>query len=377
MPGAGDGTGVRWGSVFIADDLMDGSGLRAVRLDGEAAQTLARTLLDQEFCPGDRGKARTPVWRKYENTGQSFMLALTPRPAGHAWPSRPKTMRCPSPFTLGAPLLHSLVRSTTLPSTKRSSLRHAGVLLRQSGPRLPQANARTAMVQELDALGFQHRLHGSDRMKAALEETRSLSLHVSDRADADSRGFSQGNLVDLRQHSRCLQLIAGREHCLSSVNSSLAIIATVALTMSTSASSYNTCCNEYGRQPMNDRLLSSSGAYNLSAIMSRAWVLARAQAAGQERARRICPELPSLTVRQVFRTALRTAWDEARSARSYAAWCAEQDAAREARKALDARTREIEELRMARAAADGIDSTRAFLATVRSINSRLAELGAR
>ena len=128
---------------------------------------------------------------------------------------------------------------------------------------------------------------------------------------------------------------------------------------------------------MRSPLLTASGNFSCSAVMSRAWVLARADVVARQRAYRFCPELPSLNVRQAFPAALRKAWDEAKAARSYATWCAEQDAAREARKALDARTREIEELHLARAAADGIDSTPAYLMTVRQIDLRLAALGAR
>lgn len=114
-------------------------------------------------------------------------------------------------------------------------------------------------------------------------------------------------------------------------------------------------------------LLSPTNTFNRSAIMARAWSKARNsfKAAGNTWSLRAC-----------FASALRYVWDEARSARSYAVWAAEQDAAQEAAKLLDARTREIQALRFERVAAAGIDSTRHFLAEVGAIDARLQQLGA-
>lgn len=126
-------------------------------------------------------------------------------------------------------------------------------------------------------------------------------------------------------------------------------------------------------------LLTSSNRFNLSAIMLRAWEIARAEVVSSDRCRRQFPSLglDAITVRQAFAAALRKAWGEARGALNYLRWSAERDAEMEARKLLDDRTREILSVRDQRATADGIDSTVRFLATVRQIDARLAALGAR
>lgn len=118
-------------------------------------------------------------------------------------------------------------------------------------------------------------------------------------------------------------------------------------------------------------LLTPAIGFDRSAIMARAWRIARHEVTLAARW-----DGPT-TLRREFAAALRRVWDDAKSARSLALWSIEQDHAAEARKALDARTREVAELRFVRAAADGIDSTPRFLATVTAIDSRLAELGAR
>ena len=110
----------------------------------------------------------------------------------------------------------------------------------------------------------------------------------------------------------------------------------------------------------------TSGAYDLPAIMRRAWVRAR-NAVGRE---------PGTAARQHLAYALRQTWDEARAARGTLIWQREQAARFEAETALDARTREIAALHRARAAADGIDNTRLHFAEVRAIETRLGELQA-
>lgn len=110
----------------------------------------------------------------------------------------------------------------------------------------------------------------------------------------------------------------------------------------------------------------TSGAYDRPAIMARAWT----------RARNIKARNPKASLRDCFAEALRRTWDEAKAARGALIWQREQNAAAEAAKALDARTREIAGLHAARIAATGIDSTPRFLAEVRAIETRLAQLGA-
>ena len=113
-----------------------------------------------------------------------------------------------------------------------------------------------------------------------------------------------------------------------------------------------------------------NGIYDLRAIMARAWVRARNTVARDSKAE------ATTTLRAAFADALRQTWDEARSARSLAAWRAEQDRQAEALAVLDARTREIAALQFARAAADGIDSGPAYRREVSAINARLAQIGA-
>lgn len=115
---------------------------------------------------------------------------------------------------------------------------------------------------------------------------------------------------------------------------------------------------------MRNPLLTPNNTFNRSAIMARAWVLARRDMQA------------GWTAKDALSSALRFVWAEAKGARSYAIWAAEQDAAAEAAKTLDARTREIRGLHQARVAAIGIESTRMYFAELQAIDGRLAELGA-
>lgn len=117
-------------------------------------------------------------------------------------------------------------------------------------------------------------------------------------------------------------------------------------------------------------LHTASGTYDRSAILARAWTYAR-----NALAREVAARIPS-TLRDCFAYALRRVWDEAKAARGTLVWQRECEAAEEAAKLLDARTREIMALRQARTVADGIDSTPRFLAEVRAIEARLIQLGA-
>ncbi|MDX7953409.1 hypothetical protein P7D22_19780 [Lichenihabitans sp. Uapishka_5] len=117
-------------------------------------------------------------------------------------------------------------------------------------------------------------------------------------------------------------------------------------------------------------LHTASGRYDLPAIMRRAWVRARNTITRSAKAGH------ATGIRTAFADALRATWDEARSARSLAAWRAEQDRQAEALAQLDARTREIAALQFARIAADGIDNGPAHRAEVRAIDTRLAALNA-
>ena len=110
-------------------------------------------------------------------------------------------------------------------------------------------------------------------------------------------------------------------------------------------------------------LHTASGAYDLPAILTRAWARAR-------NAVTIAAKLGDrTTARACFAAALRETWDEARSARAIAVFRAQQDAAFAAAEASG--TAEIINLESLRAAADGIDNTARFLVERGAIEARL------
>ena len=121
---------------------------------------------------------------------------------------------------------------------------------------------------------------------------------------------------------------------------------------------------------MKHPLLTTTNAYDLSAIMARAWRTARHTVKVRAEIGR------PTTLKAAFRAALAEAWDLAKGARSVALWQAEQQRQREAGKLLDARTRAIADLQAARAAVDGIDG-HAYFAAVAGIDARLTALDAR
>lgn len=117
-------------------------------------------------------------------------------------------------------------------------------------------------------------------------------------------------------------------------------------------------------------LHTAAGAYDLRAIMGRAWIRARNTVATLAKAGMVT------TIREAFADALRQTWDEARSARSVTAWKAEQDRQAEALATMDERTRRIVALRAGRLAAEGIESGPRYLAEIYAIDACLAQLGA-